>query len=97
MSLRTNCYYKASSLEDAFQKLKENPKNAIVAGGLWMKKTGLSYETLIDLSECGLEQIKEENETRLLIGDLNRQMHKSVFKTAADHLRESGNDTKRGK
>ena len=61
MSLRTNCYYKASSLEDAFQKLKENPKNAIIAGGFWMKKTGLSYETLIDLSECGLDQIKEEN------------------------------------
>ena len=43
------------------------------------------------------EQIKEENETRLLIGDLNRQMHKSVFKTAADHLRENGNDIKRSK
>ena len=43
------------------------------------------------------EQIKEENETRLLIGDLNRQMHKSIFKTAADHLRENGNDTKRSK
>lgn len=35
------------------------------------------------------EQIKEENSTRLLIGELNRQMHKSVFKTAGDHLREN--------
>ena len=43
------------------------------------------------------EQIKEENQTRLLIGDLNRQMHKSVFKTAGDHLRENGNDIKRSK
>ena len=43
------------------------------------------------------EQIKQENETRLLIGDLNRQMHKSVFKTAGDHLRENGNDAKRSK
>ena len=41
------------------------------------------------------EQIKEENQTRLLIGELNRQMHKSVFKTAGDHLREHGNDIKR--
>ena len=43
------------------------------------------------------EQIKEENQTRLLIGDLNRQMKKSVFKTAADHLKEREYDTKRSK
>ena len=60
MSLRANNYYKAKSLEDAYNKLKENPKNAIIAGGLWMKKTGLQYNELIDLSELGLDQIKEE-------------------------------------
>lgn len=43
------------------------------------------------------EQIKEENQTRLLIGDLNRAMHKSVFKTAGDHLRENPNESKRSK
>ena len=43
------------------------------------------------------EQIKEENQTRLLIGDLNRAMHKSVFKTAGDHLRENPNGSKRSK
>lgn len=43
------------------------------------------------------EQIKEENQTRLLIGDLNRMMHKSVFKTAGDHLRENPNGSKRSK
>ena len=62
MSLRAQTYYKATSLEDAYLKLQENPKNAIIAGGLWMKKTGLSYETLIDLSNLGLDQIKEDNE-----------------------------------
>ena len=61
MSLRANNYYKAKSLEDAYAKLQENPKNAIIAGGLWMKKTGLSYETLIDLSELGLDKINEKN------------------------------------
>jgi len=60
MSLRANNYYKAKSLEDAYNKLKENPKNSIIAGGLWMKKTGLTYNELIDLSELGLNQIKEE-------------------------------------
>ena len=43
------------------------------------------------------EQIKEENQTRSLIGDLNRAMHKSVFKTAGDHLRENPNGSKRSK
>ena len=43
------------------------------------------------------EQIKEENDTRLLIGDLNRMMHKSVFKTMGDHLKENPNGTKRSR
>ena len=61
MSLRAKNYYKARSLEDAYKKLQEDPKNAIIAGGLWMKKTGLSYETLIDLSKLGLNKIEEKN------------------------------------
>ena len=60
MSLRANEFYRASSLEEAYNKFKENPKNAIVGGGLWMKKTGLQYESLIDLSNLGLNQIKED-------------------------------------
>ena len=60
MSLRANNYYKAPSVEEAYQMLQANPKNAIIAGGLWMKKTGLSYDTLIDLSECGLDKITED-------------------------------------
>ena len=62
MSLRANNYYKAPSVEEAYKMLQANPKNAIVAGGLWMKKTGLSYDTLIDLSECGLDKITEDKE-----------------------------------
>ena len=62
MSLRINNYYKPTSIEDAYKKLKENPKNGIVAGGLWIKKTGLSYDTLIDLSECDLDYINEEKD-----------------------------------
>ena len=53
-------------------------------------------ETYVQLSIFdNYEQIKEENETRLLIGDLNRMMKKSVFKTAGDHLRENPNGSKR--
>ena len=46
MSLRAKEYYRASSLEDAYNKLKENPKNVIVGGGLWLKKTGLNTTQL---------------------------------------------------
>ena len=62
MSLRANNYYKAPSVEEAYKMLQANPKNAIIAGGLWMKKTGLSYDTLIDLSECGLDKITEDKD-----------------------------------
>ena len=54
-----------------------------------------TYEQLSILDNY--EQIKEENETRLLIGDLNRLMHKSVFKTMGDHLKENPNGTKRSR
>lgn len=55
--MRATNFYRATSLEDAYRKLSENPKNAVIAGGLWMKKMGQSYETLIDLSGLGLDQI----------------------------------------
>lgn len=43
------------------------------------------------------EEIKEQNEIRLLIGELNRSMHQFVFKTAGDHLRENENEFRRRK
>ena len=60
MSLRAEQYYKPQTIEDAFSKLKEDPRNSLVAGGLWMKKTGLKYNTLIDLSKLKLDYVKEE-------------------------------------
>ena len=60
MGLRANEFYRATSLEDAYQKLQEDPKNTIVAGGLWLKKMGSSYNTLIDLSNLKLDEIKED-------------------------------------
>ena len=83
----------------AYELLKENydgrPTRLIGVTLQQLKNPKETYEQLSIFDNY--EQIKEENETRLLIGDLNRQMHKSLFKTAADHLRETENDTKRGK
>ena len=83
----------------ALELLKENydgrPIRLIGVTLQQLKNPKETYEQLSIFDNY--EQIKEENEIRLLIGDLNRAMHKSVFKTAGDHLRESGNDTKRSK
>lgn len=58
--MRASNYYRPTSLEDAYSKLKENPKNAILAGGLWLKKLGGTNETLIDLSSLGLDKIEDD-------------------------------------
>ena len=70
--MKVNEYYRASSLEDAYQKLQESPKNAIIAGGLWMKKMGQSYDTLIDLSKLGLDTISETKD-EIIVGALATQ------------------------
>ena len=83
----------------ALELLKEN------YDGRPTRLIGVTLQQLVNPKESfeqlsifdNYEQIKEENQTRLLIGDLNRAMKKSVFKTAADHLRENGNDIKRSK
>lgn len=70
--MRVNEYYRASSLEDAYQKLQASPKNAIVAGGLWMKKMGQSYDSLIDLSKLGLDKISETKD-EVIVGSMVSQ------------------------
>jgi len=52
-------YHKAESLDEAYQLLISNPKNAIIGGGAWMKLSSPSIETLIDLKDLKLDQIIE--------------------------------------
>ena len=61
-----------------------------------IRLAGVTLQNLIDPSEVliqmsifdNYEEIKEECATKLLIGELNRKMKKSVFKTAAESLRD---------
>ncbi len=70
--MKVNEYYRASSLEDAYRKLQENPKNMILAGGLWIKKIGQNVETLVDLSTLGLNTISE-NKEEVMVGSMGTQ------------------------
>ena len=70
--MKINEYYRASSLEDAYQKLQEGSKNAILAGGLWIKKMGQNYDALIDISTLGLNQISE-NKDEVIVGSMVTQ------------------------
>ena len=84
----------SNSFDDIFntalELLKENydgrPTRLIGVTLQQLKNPKETYEQLSIFDNY--EKIKEENETALLIADLNRKMHKSVFKTAADHLKE---------
>lgn len=70
--MKVNEYYRASSLEDAYRKLQENPKNLILAGGLWIKKIGQDLNCLIDLSTLGLDKISETKD-EVIVGSLVTQ------------------------
>ena len=70
--MKVNEYYRAQSLEDAYSKLLENPKNTILGGGLWLKKTGQAHETLIDISALDLNTI-EETKTEVVVGAMTTQ------------------------
>ena len=70
--MKVNEYYRASSLEDAYQKLQLSPKNALIAGGLWMKKMGQTYDSLVDISALKLDYIKEEKD-EVVVGSMTTQ------------------------
>ncbi len=65
-------YYRPTSVEDAYQKLVENPKNVLLAGGFWLKKMNQNCETIIDLSPLKLNQI-HENKDYVVVGSMVSQ------------------------
>ncbi|MGD9813602.1 MAG: xanthine dehydrogenase family protein subunit M [Bacilli bacterium] len=60
--MEAKLYHLATSLEDAHKKLLENPRNVLLGGGLWVKKSTKSVETLIDLTALNLNEIVETEE-----------------------------------
>ncbi len=52
-------YFKAKTIEEAYQKLNEDPSNLIIGGGAWLRLSSKIVNTAIDLEHVGLNQIKE--------------------------------------
>ena len=55
--MKAKSFQRVSSLEEAYKLVKESPRNRIVAGGLWLKKGNAEADTLIDLSNLGLDML----------------------------------------
>ena len=58
--MKAKSFQRVSSLEEAYKLVKESPRNRIVAGGLWLKKGNAEADTLIDLSNLGLDKIEDK-------------------------------------
>ncbi|MGN0967861.1 MAG: FAD binding domain-containing protein [Oscillospiraceae bacterium] len=54
-------YVRAESLQQAYE-LNQNKSNRVIGGMLWLKMTSLNLNTVIDLSELGLDTIEETGE-----------------------------------
>ncbi|MBN2605374.1 MAG: FAD binding domain-containing protein [Bacilli bacterium] len=60
--MKIDHFYKASSIEDAYEVLTKNSKNAIIAGGAWMRLSSKEIDTAIDLSELGMDKVVVEDD-----------------------------------
>ena len=78
--MKAKSFQRVSSLEEAYKLVKESPRNKIVAGGLWLKKGNAEADTLIDLSNLGLDKIEDKKEY-VEVGAMvtQRQFEKSVL------------------
>lgn len=56
-----NNYVKVKDLEEAWQ-LNQKRRNKIVGGMLWLKMSKLNYNTIIDMSDLGLEGVEESDD-----------------------------------
>lgn len=54
-------YHRATSLSDAWRALEANPENVVFGGGTWLKQGKRSIDTMVDLSDLGLDRIDVQN------------------------------------
>ncbi len=61
--MKVNKFYVATSLKDAYDVLISDSHNAILGGGLWLKKGNSPINVLIDISHLGLDKISETKDS----------------------------------
>ena len=89
--LTINNYVKAKSLDEAYEL--NQARNARVMGGMmWMRLGNAKVQTLIDLSDLGLDQI-EETERYFKIGAMctlrQLELHEGLREAYGDSIAES--------
>jgi CO/xanthine dehydrogenase FAD-binding subunit len=60
--LKVSEYVKAKSLDEAYELVKDNKKNHVIAGGAWLKLSLKSADKLISLEELDLDKIIVSND-----------------------------------
>lgn len=84
-------YQKPQTLSEAYQMLNEIPNSIIIGGGTWLKMSNPKVDTLIDLSDLKLDQIKETDQT-IEIGAMvtlrDYETHKAIQKIGNGFLSE---------
>lgn len=65
--MKAQAHIRPTTLKAAYEAWKNDNSNALLGGGLWLKKLGAPVGTLIDLSDLGLNQI-EVNDNEITIG-----------------------------
>lgn len=87
-------YVRAASLEEAYE-LNQNKRNLIVGGMLWVRMGRGNFNTVIDLSDLGLNTI-EETEEAFRIGamvtlrqiELHEGLNQYTMNTAAQSVKD---------
>ena len=88
-----NNYVKVKTLEEAWQ-LNQKRRNKIVGGMLWLKMSKLNFNTIIDLSDLGLDKI-EETDDEFSIGCMvslrQLELHKGLDEYSNGIVKEAFN------
>ncbi len=60
--MRIDAYHRATSLEDAYERLNEDKRHAVIGGGGWLKLSNKTIPLAIGLEALGLDKIEEEGD-----------------------------------
>lgn len=89
--LKIKNYVKAESLEQAYE-LNQKKSTCILGGMLWLKMSSRTFQTVVDLSALGLDQI-EETEDEFSIGAMvtlrQLEKHEGLNRISDNAARES--------